>query len=49
MIQTKKNRSKKMLKRTLANLLKAKTNCCKKAPVILIVCPDCDATIRVEE
>ncbi len=38
-----------MLKRTLANVLKARMNCCKEHPIILIICPKCDATIRVEE
>lgn len=49
MIKSQKNRSKKMLKKTLANILKAKTLCCKKTPLILIMCPKCHATIRIEE
>ena len=49
MIETKKNRSKKVMKKTLANIIKTKTSCCKKSPMILIMCPECHSTLRIEE
>jgi len=48
MIEAKKNRSKKVLKKTLAEIIKTKTSCCKKPPIVLIMCPDCQSTLRVE-
>tara|TARA_R100000458_G_scaffold58336_1_gene66160 strand:- start:1 stop:156 length:156 start_codon:yes stop_codon:yes gene_type:complete len=49
MIESRKNRTKGMLKRTLANVLKARMNCCNEHPIVLIICPKCESTIRVEE
>lgn len=48
MIKAKKNRSEKILKKTLAEIIKTKTGCCKKPPMVLIMCPDCQCTLRVE-
>ena len=49
MIKSKKNRSKKILKKTLGEVTKSKTLCCKEPPMVLVVCPKCHATLRVVE
>ena len=48
MIESKKNRSKKIFKKTLGEVTESKTECCKESPMILVMCPKCQATLRVE-
>ena len=48
MIESKKNRSKKILKKTLGEVTESKTECCKESPMILVMCPKCQATLRIE-
>jgi len=49
MIEPKKTKSNRILHKQVHEIVKTKTKCCGEPAIVLILCPKCHATMRVEQ